>query len=269
MSTYAIGDLQGCYNEFQALLEKINFDRHTDRLWLLGDLVNRGPDNLGIVRQLRELGDAAVCILGNHDLHFLAVATGQHKTMRADTLEDLLAAPELDDLIEWMRHLPLLYRDTDLGFTMVHAGLPPCWDVDTCFARAAEVEQTLQGDDYTTFLTSMYGNFPSSWDNRLEGMDRLRLITNYFTRLRYCKADGTLELQHKTDIAPDGFAPWFEHLQPHHACTKILFGHWAAIMGQCSAPDCFALDTGCVWGRSLTAMRLEDCQRYTVDAGGP
>tara|TARA_Y100001934_G_C12367803_1_gene784557 strand:+ start:2147 stop:2956 length:810 start_codon:yes stop_codon:yes gene_type:complete len=266
MSTYAVGDLQGCRAELETLLDRINFDPAADTVWFLGDLVNRGPDNLGTVRLVRSLGDRARCVLGNHDLHFLAVAAGQHPAVRKDTLHDLLAAPELMEIVEWLRHLPLLHHDAELDFTMVHAGLPPIWDLPTSLERAREVEAILTSDAYPTFLSAMYGNQPATWSDHLSGMARARVITNYFTRLRYCKEDGELELTFKGTDCPDGYAPWFSHPRPLHDGVRILFGHWAALEGVCDASDCHALDTGCIWGRELTAMRLEDGLRVSVPA---
>jgi bis(5'-nucleosyl)-tetraphosphatase (symmetrical) len=264
MSTYVIGDVQGCYDELQTLLASLAFDPQRDAVWFVGDLINRGPKNLETIRFIRGLPNTRI-VLGNHDLHFLAVATGVQKASRSDTLEDLLAAPDIDDIIRWLRHLPLLHHDPAHNCIMVHAGLPPMWNIETCLARALEVQQALQGPNYIDFLTGMYGNQPDVWADELKGIARLRVITNYFTRLRYCTAEGRLELMHKTDTAPAGYAPWFTFPRPAPS-LPIVFGHWAALDGITHVDTAIALDTGCVWGRSLTAMRLEDGKMTAVAA---
>ena len=266
LSTYAIGDVQGCRAELELLLARFQFDPAADTLWFLGDMINRGPDNLGTLRLIRSLGPAAHCVLGNHDLHFLAVAEGQHKAVHKDTFADLLAAPELPELTQWLRHLPLLHHDAALGFVFVHAGLPPIWNLRACIGYAEEVETILRGDSWTDFLSAMYGNEPAIWTESLTGLTRARVITNYFTRMRYCTADGSLDLTAKGADCPAGFAPWFNHKPPASEEAEIAFGHWAAIEGECSTPKCHALDTGCVWGRDLTALRLNDLVRFSVQA---
>ncbi|HIG40102.1 MAG TPA: symmetrical bis(5'-nucleosyl)-tetraphosphatase [Gammaproteobacteria bacterium] len=279
MSTYALGDIQGCFDELQLLLRSINFDEHHDELWFVGDLINRGPKNLETIDFVMSLPRVKV-VLGNHDLHFLAVATGHHAVTRSDTLDDLLQAPHLKKIIDWMRHLPLIVRNETLGCTMVHAGIPPIWTVDEAIEFGSEVSQVLGSDRYNDFFTHMYGNQPSTWSDQLEGWDRLRVITNYLTRLRYCTNDGEMELTHKAEIQPDGFSPWFtfplvdnqpdqegQLQQPlQQRRDTILFGHWAAIEGITHQPGIIALDTGCVWGRELTAYRLEDQQFFSVSA---
>lgn len=260
MSTYAIGDLQGCLEPLQRLLDRINFDPADDKLWLVGDLINRGPDSLQTLRLVYELRENAVVVLGNHDLHFLAVAYGHRDEGRHDTFETLLDADDLAHMAAWLRQCPLLHRDPQLGFTMTHAGIPPIWNLAQAEARAREVEAVLQGEQFELYLAHMYGNEPSRWSDQLVGPERWRLITNYFTRMRFCTAEGELELHAKTSAkqAPAGFLPWFAH--PEHRCRndKIIFGHWAALRGQATARNVYALDTGCVWGGSLTALRLED-----------
>lgn len=264
MSTYVFGDIQGCFDEFMSLLERINFNSGRDRLWFVGDLVNRGPKNLQTIDFIMGLPDTVI-VLGNHDLHFLSVATGNSAPKRQDTLDDLLISPSLDAIVTWLRQQPLVYHDHEFDVTMVHAGLPSIWDIGTSLERAAEVSGTLQSKDFNTFLEAMYGNDPARWTDRLVGMDRLRAITNYFTRMRFCQADGTLDLDSKTDIAPVGFAPWFSF--PGPALSRpIYFGHWAAIEGITTDPNAIALDTGCVWGRTLTAIRIEDGKRFSVPA---
>ncbi|MDQ2077595.1 symmetrical bis(5'-nucleosyl)-tetraphosphatase [Marinimicrobium sp. ABcell2] len=269
MSTYAIGDLQGCLEPLKRLLGQVNFDPCADRLWIAGDLVNRGPSSLETLRYLYELRDSVTAVLGNHDLHFLAVAFGHKRKSRYDTLEDLLKAEDCTDMIAWLRQCPLLHRDEALGFTMVHAGIPPNWTMEQAEAHAREVEAVLQSNQLDHFLSHMYGNKPRRWKNKLIGVDRLRLITNYFTRMRFCTEDGELELESKAgaDQHPPGFAPWFAH--PKHKCRKhkIVFGHWAALEGKADAPNVYALDTGCVWGGSLTALRLEDEHLFRCQCG--
>lgn len=270
MATYAIGDIQGCYQPFLALLEKINFDPNFDKLWLAGDLINRGPETLATLRHIVELDRNYSCInavLGNHDLHFLAVAKGHKRAGRGDTLNELLSAPDCDDLIDWLRQRPLVYTDKNLGFTMVHAGIPPQWTISQALEYSSEVEKVLTGNKLNDFLSQMYGNQPCLWSNDLTGFERLRVITNYFTRMRFCDAEGRLELENKSsaDQAPTGYLPWFCH--PHRATRNeaIVFGHWAALEGKTDGGDnIFALDTGCIWGGNLTAMCLEDRTLFQV-----
>jgi bis(5'-nucleosyl)-tetraphosphatase (symmetrical) len=264
MSIYVVGDVQGCYDELQMLLAALKFDRQRDAAWFVGDLINRGPKNLETIRFIRDLPNSRV-VLGNHDLHFLAVASGVQTPSPSDTLKDLLEAPDLGDIIEWLRHLPLLHYDPAYNVIMVHAGLPPNWNVNDCLARAREVENTLEGPGYKEFLASMYGNQPDVWKDDLTGMPRLRIITNYFTRLRYCNAAGKLELLHKINTAPSGYAPWFTFPRPKPD-LPIVFGHWAAIDGVTGVDKAIALDTGCVWGRRLTAMCLDDGKITSVAA---
>jgi bis(5'-nucleosyl)-tetraphosphatase (symmetrical) len=232
-------------------------------------MVNRGPDSLATLRLLASLGDRVTAVLGNHDLHFLAVANGHRKKGSSDTLEALIDAEDRAELVAWLRRRKLVHHDSELNFTMVHAGIPPQWNLEQALSHAREVEAIIQSEHLDDFLTHMYGNQPNRWKNKLIGYDRLRLITNYFTRMRFCTADGELELETK-EVAtahPPGFAPWFAH--PKHKCRKerIVFGHWAALEGKADAPNVFALDTGCVWGGSLTALRLEDQQFFRCQCG--
>jgi bis(5'-nucleosyl)-tetraphosphatase (symmetrical) len=260
VSTYAIGDIQGCFESFQCLLEKISFNAQCDRLWLVGDLVNRGPDSLKTLLYLYSLRDSIEFVLGNHDLHFLAIAKGLRKKSPGDTLDLLLAAPDKEQLVDWLLQGKLLHSDAQLGFTMVHAGIPPQWNLHHAKSYAREVERVLQSADCEHFLANMYGNLPNQWSESFVGTDRLRLITNYFTRMRFCSADGELELKTKDSAlsAPSGFAPWFVHAERKMRDHNIVFGHWAALEGQTNSAHVYALDTGCVWGGALTAMRLED-----------
>jgi len=267
MSAYAIGDLQGCLEPLQRLLEKIQFDPKQDHLWFAGDLINRGPQSLETLRFLRSMAPAVTAVLGNHDLHFLAVAMGHQSCKRADTLDELLSAPDRDELVAWLRQLPLLHHDAELNFVMTHAGLPPQWRREQAAVLANEVEMVIQDDERChAFFAAMYGNEPATWRDDLSGTDRLRAITNALTRMRFCQADGTLELKTKQSIteAPEGFAPWFSHPQRQTKDERILFGHWAALEGQTDTDNVFALDTGCVWGGPLSALRLEDQQWFQV-----
>lgn len=261
MATYAVGDLQGHYRRLLALLERLRFDPARDRLWLVGDLVNRGEGSLECLREVRRLGDAAVTVLGNHDLHLLALAQRPDAIERANpSLRPVLEACDREPLLEWLRHRPLLHHDAALGWTMVHAGLERQWDLPAARARAAEVERVLRGRDHRTFLGHMYGDEPTRWRDDLRGRERLRVIVNCLTRMRFCHADGTLDLQYKGAIenAPGGFEPWFA--LPGRATRKqrIVFGHWSTL-DRVAWPEynVWGIDTGCVWGGKLTALRLD------------
>lgn len=258
MATYAIGDIQGCYDELQRLLERLDFNETRDQLWFVGDLVNRGPNSLGVLRLVKSLGDAAVTVLGNHDLHLLALAHGNPKHKHSSNLNDVLSAPDRDELIYWLRHRPLLHRDKKLAFTMIHAGLPPQWTMKTARACAREVENVLRGDRHVEYFLDMYGNEPRIWDQDLQGMARWRYITNCFTRLRFCAPDGSLQLQRKG--APNNdtqkHVPWFAHPQRASRKKRILFGHWSTL-GFSVSHNTWALDTGCLWGGQLTALRID------------
>lgn len=261
MATYAVGDIQGCLNPLRSLLDEVSFTPAKDKLWLAGDLVNRGPESLETLRFIKNLGDSAVVVLGNHDLHLLAFAAG-HKTLGPrDTLAPILRAPDCDELITWLQQQPLMHYDEALDTAMVHAGIPPMWGIKKALRRAAEVEAVLRDQaESRHFFKDMYGNQPDTWSKELSGIERLRLITNYFTRMRFCSGDGRLELTTSTgpDTAVPGFSPWFSHKK--HKCRKhrVIFGHWAALMGKTGRPNFIGLDTGCVWGGSLTMLRLED-----------
>lgn len=273
MGTYAVGDIQGCLRPLERLLRKVRFSPARDRLWCVGDLVNRGPDSLRTLRRLAELGDAAVVVLGNHDLHFLAASEGRAPASGLDALEELLAAPDCRELAGWLRGMPLAHcetLETAAGaerFLMVHAGVAPSWDLERTLALAGEAETALGGGGRRAFLEGMYGDAPARWDEGLEGRERLRAIVNHLTRIRFCAPDGALDLKVKDgpEAAPPGFRPWFEYekITPE---AVILFGHWAALNGRTGRDRVHALDTGCVWGRSLTMMRLEDGQRHAVES---
>lgn len=268
MATYAVGDLQGCLEPLKCLLERVHFDPAVDRLWLVGDLVNRGPQSLETLRYLYRMRDALTCVLGNHDLHLLAAAHNIERLKKNDTLQEILDAPDSADLLDWLRQQKLLHYDVERNMALVHAGIPPQWSLQKALRRAAEVEEALRDDArLPLFLDGMYGNEPARWDGRLRGVARLRVITNYFTRMRFCTADGTLDLKSKEGVgtAPPGYAPWFSHLSRRTRVNKIIFGHWAALEGQCNEPGIFALDSGCVWGNHMTLMNIDSGERYTCD----
>ena len=267
MSTYAIGDLQGCLAPFDALLDEIRFNPDHDRLLLAGDLVNRGPDSLGALRRVHELRDNARVVLGNHDLHLLAVALGGHSPKRKDTLHDILDAPDHDRLIQWLRQQHLCVHDAGRNLVMAHAGLPHIWSVEQAVACAREVEAVIRGDQAGEYFSQMYGNQPEAWCDTLTGMDRWRVITNYFTRMRFIASDGRLELATKesADRAPEGFAPWFTY--PRQDDVKVVFGHWAALEGNTGSDRFIGLDTGCVWGGALTMMNLDTGEKIHCDCG--
>ncbi len=264
MAIYAIGDIQGCYDEMRRLLDNIAFDPARDQLWLVGDLVNRGMQSLEVLRYVRELGERAITVLGNHDLHLLVVAAGVRKPHRGDTLDALLAAPDRDELLDWLRRQRLMH--VDAGHAMVHAGLLPQWSITQAMTLAHEVEAALQSPDYSEFLHRMYGNEPAQWHDNLAGYDRLRVIVNAMTRLRLCTPDGLMEFTHKTGLkdAPSGYLPWFDVPARASRDTPIAFGHWAAL-GLTMRPDLLGLDSGCVWGRRLTAVRLSDRRVFQCD----
>lgn len=269
MTTYAIGDLQGCHDEFVALLEQLGFDPRRDHLWLAGDLVNRGPGSLACLREVMALGESATTVLGNHDLHLLAVARGGARENRKDTLSAILSAPDRERLLDWLQSRPLLVRrhpGEPHEAVMTHAGLLPQWSVEKAAALAGEAEARFTGEHAGAFLERMYGNAPACWDDALEGIERLRMIINVFTRMRFINADGCLDFAAKEglDSAPAGFAPWFQF--PRDDDPWLLFGHWAALQGETPASRvrAEALDTGCVWGSRLTALDLGSGRRISV-----
>ncbi len=266
MTIYAIGDIQGCFFALENLLREIQFDSSRDSLWFTGDLVNRGQQSLETVRFIKNLGKNQQIVLGNHDLHLLACVHNAHKGQTDDTLQPFLTAPDRDELVHWLLQQPLLHHDKTSGFTMVHAGLAQSWDLNTALRLANEVETILQSDQCRDFFLNMYGNEPSAWDESLQGWDRLRCITNYLTRVRFCHADGSLELKTKENmtIKDTRLTPWFQLANRANANLKIIFGHWAALGGVTNTPNVYALDTGCVWGYCLTAMRLDDGERFSV-----
>lgn len=265
MTVYAVGDLQGCLQPLQCLLKEVAFDPAKDRLWLVGDLVNRGPQSLETLRFLYAMRASLTCVLGNHDLHLLAVAHNRERLKKGDTLQEILDAPDRDDLLNWLRQQKLLHYDAERDTLLVHAGIPPQWTLSKALKRAAEVEDALRDDTrLPLFLDGMYGNQPNRWDKDLQGIARLRVITNYLTRMRFCSADGSLDLKSKegVDSAPAGFAPWFSYENRKTRSHKIIFGHWAALEGRCTQPNLFALDSGCVWGGAMTLLNLDSGAKH-------
>jgi bis(5'-nucleosyl)-tetraphosphatase (symmetrical) len=267
MATYAIGDVQGCYSELCRLLEKIRFDERRDRLWFVGDLVNRGPGSLETLRFVKRLGEHAVTVLGNHDLHLVALAFGYGRMRGNDTLDAVLQAPDCDDLIDWMRALPLLHAAE--GHVMVHAGLLPQWSVGKAQMLAREVENELRGPRHLEFLARLYGSKPEVWADGLVGADRLRVIVNAMTRMRFCTPEGRMEFKTKGESAqaPPGYVPWFDAPARRSAGAMIVCGHWSAL-GLKLLPNLIALDAGCIWGGQLTAIRLEDRTIVQVPCAG-
>jgi bis(5'-nucleosyl)-tetraphosphatase (symmetrical) len=256
MPTYAIGDVQGCFDELQALLAAIGFDRGKDRLWFVGDLVNRGPKSLAVLRLVRDLGDAAVTVLGNHDLHLITFAAGLARPREDDTFDEVLAAPDCTTLVEWLRARPMIHVEGE--YVLVHAGLLPQWDVGKACALAREVESALRGPDHRNFLAGLYGGVPDRWSDDLGGTDRLRVIVNAMTRMRFCTPEGVMEFRSKGDAAdaPPGYLPWFDVPGRRSASHTVICGHWSAL-GLRMAPGLLALDSGCVWGGRLSAVRLD------------
>lgn len=269
MADYAIGDVQGCFDSLQYLLDKIQYNEHQDRLWFVGDLVNRGPKSLAVLRFVKSLPIQARVCLGNHDLHLLSLVYTDRRMHDYDpSLQPILDADDCEELCTWLNHQPLLHVDSSLNIVMVHAGIAPQWTLAQAQTYARELEHTLQGPERNHFLQNMYGNFPNKWSDKVFGIERLRLICNYFTRMRLCFADGSLDLDYDGSLnkAPKHLYPWYEAPNRQPISADILFGHWAALEGQCFHPGIFALDTGCVWGGTLTALRIQDKQRFSVPA---
>ncbi|OON61287.1 bis(5'-nucleosyl)-tetraphosphatase (symmetrical) [Massilia sp. KIM] len=270
MKTYAIGDLQGCAHEAQLLLDRIHEDAGGEaRILFVGDLINRGPDSLTALRRMKALSESSngrvEALLGNHDLHLIAVAVGAQRVSRSDTLDEILAAPDRDELIAWLRRRPLaMFVDAHL---LVHAGVPPQWDAAQTMALAGEVEAALRGEGWIDFLREMYGNQPARWDDGLTGMARLRCIVNALTRMRLCAPDGSMDFEHKesgTGPEGSGLLPWFVLPQRRTADVTVVFGHWSAL-GLVLRPNLVGLDSGCVWGGKLTAVCLDDRSLLQVD----
>jgi len=264
MATYAIGDVQGCYDELTTLLGEIGFRRGRDRLWFVGDLVNRGPKSLDVLRFVSGLGDAAVTVLGNHDLHLVAQYEGVEKLKEKDTFQDVLDAPDARELVDWLRRRPMMHVDGP--YAMVHAGLLPVWSVEKAVELGAEVQSALAARNYRDFLRRMYGGSPDAWHDDLSGWDRLRVIVNAMTRLRFCSREGRMDLEAKGTRAPRGTWPWFE-TRPASEKTTLVFGHWSQL-GLKVRTRQVGLDSGCVWGGKLTALRLEDRKLARVNCAG-
>ncbi len=265
MTDYAIGDIQGCYERLRDVLAKVDFSPSRDRLWVAGDLINRGPSSLETLRYIESLGASAVVVLGNHDLHLLAVALGGHAPKRKDTLHDILDAPDCDRLLQWLRQQNFCVYDQQRNFIMAHAGIPHIWGVEEAVRYGREVEEVIRSDRAEYYFTHMYGNEPERWEPGLTGMDRWRVITNYFTRMRFIAEDGTLELATKESAgnAPEGYAPWFRF--PRQDDVRVIFGHWAALEGNTGSDRFIGLDTGCVWGGVLTVMNLDTGEKIHCD----
>jgi bis(5'-nucleosyl)-tetraphosphatase (symmetrical) len=262
MATYAIGDIQGCFDELQALIAKLR-PGAKDRLWFVGDLVNRGPKSLEVLRFVRSLGERAVVVLGNHDLHLVTQHEGFERARKDDTLDDVLAAPDRVELVDWLRTRPLMHSAE--GHAMVHAGLLPQWSVPKALKLAREVESALAASDYREFLRHLYGSTPDQWSDALRGWDRLRVIVNAMTRMRFATPEGKMDFRAKGAKPPPGYRAWFD-LRPKES-TTLLFGHWSAL-GLKLTEHLAALDSGCVWGGQLTALRLEDRKLYQVPCRG-
>jgi bis(5'-nucleosyl)-tetraphosphatase (symmetrical) len=262
VSTYAIGDVQACFDELQALLAKFRFRKDRDRLWFVGDLVNRGPKSLETLRFVRDLGECAIVVLGNHDLHLVSQHEGIERSRGDDTFADVLKAPDRKALVDWLRQRQMMHAEG--GWAMVHAGLLPQWTVPKAAALGEEVQRALRGPDYRAFLSNMYGSKPDEWSDALAGWDRLRVIVNAMTRLRFCTAQGKMDFKAKGTTPPPGYAPWFEF---RHDTEAIVCGHWSAL-GLELSDKLAALDSGCVWGGKLTALRLEDRALFEVPCAG-
>jgi bis(5'-nucleosyl)-tetraphosphatase (symmetrical) len=269
MAIYALGDVQGCYAALTCVLRKVGFDAGRDQLWFAGDAVNRGPESLEVLRFVRSLGPSARLVLGNHELHLLAVAAGVRRLRSSDTLGALLAAPERAELLEWLSQQPLLHVDPALGYCMAHAGIPPHWELAQAIAYAREAQSWL-GPDRIAAVAGACAAEPDELTEQLSPALRARVIVSYFTRMRVCTAEGRLDYSFKGVAAdcPPGFAPWFAHPGRKTRAQRLIFGHWAALDGKADAANVFALDTGCAWGRSLTSMRLGDEQRFSCACAG-
>lgn len=261
MATYVIGDVQGCYTALQQLLLQCHFQSTTDHLWFCGDLINRGPESLAVLRFVKSLGNRAITVLGNHDLGLL-VAKRNPNTITSPAYHEILAAPDAQELCDWLQQCPLLHHDPAYHAVLTHAGIWPFWDIHQAKMYASEVESTLKSPDADSFLAVLWGDTPTEWNSVLTGWDRLRFIVNAFTRMRYCKPDGSLLF----DTNDDNQIPWFSIPNRKSPSEKILFGHWAALRGMCPIPNIIALDTGYIWGGALTAYRLEDGQYFRLPA---
>ncbi len=268
MATYAIGDIHGCYAQLQGLLDKIKFDPTQDILWFTGDLINGGPQPAETIRFIQSLGTQHVCVLGNHDVVLLGVAAGKIPAPRDRKIgmEPVLMAPDRDELIAWLRQRPMVHFDVERNVLLVHAGVLPQWTLPQIQNYAHEIETLLRKQTDDRFVTEMFGNEPAIWNEQLTGMPRIRFLLNCFTRMRFCTADGKLDLTTKGEIdnAPSGYQPWFKFNRPHTEDIKIIFGHWAALLGNTGVANAINIDTGCVWGHELTAVCLDDWRYFQV-----
>jgi bis(5'-nucleosyl)-tetraphosphatase (symmetrical) len=262
MADYAVGDIQGCHNELLRLLDKIRFHPDRDHLYCVGDLVNRGPDSLGVLRTIKALKSSATCVLGNHDLHLISIYAGIRKHRKGDSLKKLLKAPDADELIDWLRHRPLLHVEKKQKIALCHAGIYPGWSIKSAKSYAREVEAALQKDDYHAFLAQMYGNRPALWKKSLHGYRRLRFIVNAFTRMRYCTRNGALVFRYNgaPGTQPGKLYPWYSLRDKDIKGYTIIFGHWSTL-GTMRSNLAIGLDTGCIWGGPLTAVRLDRPKR--------
>lgn len=263
MATYAIGDLQGCYDQLRRLLDRIQYDPAQDTLWFTGDLVNRGTQSADCLRFVSQTPNA-ITVLGNHDLALLALVFAENKPPLDHTMDDLLNAPDCESLCHWLRQQPLIHVDQKKGFILVHAGIPPNWELETAQSCAREVEAVLRSDNHKTYLNDLYGNKPDHWDDSLNGQARYRYITNALTRLRYVSQDMQLDLNHKGPIGsqPPELIPWFQHPDRQPINLPIIFGHWASLEGKVAQKSLYALDTGAIWGGKLTALCLESLEFF-------
>lgn len=268
MSTYAIGDVQGCFDDLLRLLDAIQFDEQSDQLWFVGDLVNRGPKSLETLRFIKTLGKSAVTVLGNHDLHLIATAYKQRKPRKKDSLDQVLEAPDCDELLHWLRHQNLFHYNDD--YCLLHAGIPPQWNFSRTKKMARKAEKVLQSSNHIDFFKAMYGDKPDMWSADLQGLERIRFIVNCFTRIRYCQKDGRLDFKHNGAVGtqPKHLMPWFTVPGRQSAEMKIIFGHWSTL-GYYQGNNCYAIDTGCLWGGQLTAIKLgKKVKRLSIDCKG-
>lgn len=259
MTDYAIGDIQGCYDELQTLLELIEFDSSQDRLWLVGDIINRGPHSLKTLRFVKNLGNRAITVLGNHEIYAMAAFHNIVHYDPGNTFYEIFEAPDCDELLHWMRHRPLLYYEKENNAVMVHAGIPPVWNLHDALNYARELETALRNDQYVTLLREVFGNHPTYWDQHLQGWQYYRYLIDGLTRIRFCTPTGTLDVKSKGGLrdAPEQYYPWFQVPGRKKISTDIIFGHWSTLKGHIK-PPLYGLDTGCIWGGPLTALRLND-----------
>ena len=270
MATYAIGDIQGCYDDLLRLLEKLNFDSTSDKVWFCGDIINRGPKSLETIRFIKSLGDSAITVLGNHDLHFLAVNYITNKPSRYDTFSDILHAEDRNQLAHWLRHQKIFHHDPALNTSMVHAGIPIQWSISDACNYASEMEVVLQSEDPHDFFHHMYGNQPREWHESLTDWDRYRFITNVFTRMRFCDQQGRPDFKFKGDIGtqPDHLTAWFSHPDRKTINDDIIFGHWSTL-SNVQQPHIYPIDTGCLWSGTLTALKINTDYKERIEIDCP